>query len=262
MWVEDSYARTLLFENWDNLFLAKHCCFFWGWEEKGCGQGSGNLARPLGHGLCVTKHIFDELSVNQSKPDRLSFPYWLQNAAGEVLLLNMAGNLLNPGICKSVRVHIMRGQNWVFWFLFAGCDCSLLGRGKKKWTIPNQKQLQLSVEDGPELKLRRRKRLVLKHHEFLLSLKTHPKNISWQLLTGNDLEAGYRETVNSCPQIALKASLGKYICKQEITVYCDLMEFMEARREVLILVRVGKILQNCWPWRGSQKMFGHTRRRK
>lgn len=131
LWVEDSYARTVLFENWDNLFLAKHCCFFWGWEEKGCGKGSGNLARPLGHGLCVTKHIFDELSVNQSKPDRLSFPYWLQNAAGEVLLLNMAGNLLNPVICKSVRVHIMRGQNWVFWFLFAGCDCSLLGEKKK-----------------------------------------------------------------------------------------------------------------------------------
>lgn len=33
-----------------------------------CGKSFGTLARPLGHGFCVAQHIFDELSVNQSKP--------------------------------------------------------------------------------------------------------------------------------------------------------------------------------------------------
>ena len=73
---------------------------FWEWEEKQCGKSFGNLARPLGHELCVTKQIFAQLSVNQSKPDRLSLACWLQNATREVPSLNMTGNLLNSDMYK------------------------------------------------------------------------------------------------------------------------------------------------------------------
>lgn len=78
-------------------FLAKQCFFFRGLEEKGCGRSFGKHTRPLGHRQCVTKHIFDELSINQSKPDQLSFSCLIQTS---ISLLNKAGNLLNQFICK------------------------------------------------------------------------------------------------------------------------------------------------------------------
>lgn len=68
---EQSFLRTGRICFWQNTIS-----FSDGEKKKECGKSSGNLARLLGHGLCVTKHIFDELSVNQSKPDRLSSLCW------------------------------------------------------------------------------------------------------------------------------------------------------------------------------------------
>lgn len=139
LWLEDSYARTVLFENSVNVFLAKPRFFFWGWEEKRCGKMFGNLARPFGHGRCVTKHIFDQLGVNQSKPDRFS-------CVGFNMQQGTCRCWIWPETCwtwsfaKECQVLIMRGQNGVCWFLFAGRDCNLLGEKKQKQSEYHQIQ--------------------------------------------------------------------------------------------------------------------------
>lgn len=140
VWVKDSYARTVFFENWDNLFLAKHHFFFWEWEEKECGKSSRNLTRSLGHKLCITKHIFDEWSVNQSKPDKLSSLCWLQNTAGEVPLLNGLGTCWNQSFAKVWQSPHERRE---LGLLVPLCRMRLnLLRGKNILAIPNQTQLQ------------------------------------------------------------------------------------------------------------------------
>lgn len=139
------------FEKWNNLFLAKHCFFFRGWEEKECGKSFGNLARPLGHGLCVTKHIFDELSVNQPKTDRLSFPCWLPTAVEWVPLLNTLRICLTLSFSKACqKAQSTRGQNGVA-CPFLQDVCSLLGEREGKKNEQYQiKEFQLSVKGGPE----------------------------------------------------------------------------------------------------------------
>lgn len=244
---EQSFLKIGIICFWQNIVS-----FFESEKKKSVGKALEIFARPLGHGLCVTKHIFDELSVNQPKTDRLSFPCWLQNASGEVPLLNMVENLMNSVICKRVSKNPCNDRTeWsvcpFFFFFFFRMWLQLLGR-KKKWTIPNQKQLQLSVDGGPEWKFQKRKRLVLNHNEFSLSLETHPRK---HFMTVFDRE--WSDAWSLPGDMNLQAD--NYNISWFYNTHGNKEESANSGK-------TGKDLTELLVWSGSSKMFRHPQRRK